>query len=74
MIHLTVQSRVHLRLSEIEGSCEGIPTFEDDIKGALGVKIELHLKMYIVMHFLVHKSDQSDLIKDELEGDTLCCT
>ena len=74
MIHLTVQSRVHLRLSKIEGLSEGMPTFEVENKGALGVTIKLHLKMHIVMHFLVHKIDQSDLIKDELEGDTLCCT
>ena len=74
MVHLTVQSKVHLSLSKIEGSSDGIPTFEVEIKGPLGVTIELDLKMHIVMHFLVHKIHQSDLIKDELEGDTVCCT
>ena len=35
------------------GSFEGTPTFEVEIKGALGVTIKLHLKMHLVMHLLV---------------------
>ena len=40
-------------------------TFEVEIKGALQVTTELHLKMYIVMRLLVQKSAQNDSLKDE---------
>ena len=36
-----------------DGSYEGIPTIEVEIKGALEVTIELHLKIHMVVRFLV---------------------
>ena len=36
-----------------DGSSESKPTFEVEIKGTPEVTIELHLKMYIVVHLLV---------------------
>ena len=42
-------------------------TFEVEIKGALQVTTELHLKMYMVMRLLVQKSAQNDSLKDELD-------
>ena len=42
-------------------------TFQVDVKGALQVIIELHLKMRVVMHLLKQKSAQNDSIKGELE-------
>ena len=58
-------------VSAVEGALDSsfdcTPTFEVKIKGALEVKIELHLKIYIVVHLLMQKSAQNDLIKGELE-------
>ena len=50
-----------------DGSSESKPTFEVEIKGTPEVTIELHLKMYIVVHLLVQKSAQNYLIKGELK-------
>ena len=38
-----------------DGSSQGTSTFEVEIKGALLVTIELHLKMHIVVHLLVQR-------------------
>ena len=56
------------------GSSGGTPTFEAEIKGALGVTIESHLKINLAVHLLVQKSSQNNSIKDEIWGSTLCCT
>ena len=50
-----------------DGSSEGTPTFELEIKGALEVTIELHLKMQMVLHLLVQNSSQNNSTKGELE-------
>ena len=50
-----------------DGSFENTPTFEVEIKRALEVTIELHLKMDKVVHLLVQKSSQNNSIKGELE-------
>ena len=50
-----------------EVSSQRTPTFEVEIKGASEVRIELHLKMYMVVHLLVQKSSQNNSIKGELE-------
>ena len=50
-----------------DGSSEGTPIYEIEIKGALEVTVDLHLKMQMVVHLLVQKSAQNGSIKDELE-------
>ena len=50
-----------------DGSSEGTSTFAVEIKGALQVAIELHLKMQMVVYFLVEKCPQNDSVKSELE-------
>ena len=41
----------------------GTPTFEVEIKSALEVTLELHLKVHMVVGFLEQKSIQNDSIK-----------
>ena len=50
-----------------DGSSEGTPTFEVEIKGAFEVTIELHLKIHMVVYLLVQKSPRNNSIKGELE-------
>ena len=49
-----------------DGSSEGIPILEVEIKGALEITIELPLKMHVVVCLLVQKSSQNSLIKGVL--------
>ena len=46
-----------------DGSSEGTPTFDVEIKGALEVTVEFHLKMYMVVHIFVQNNVQNDSIK-----------
>ena len=61
----------HEHVSAVEGapdgSSEGTPTFEVEIKGALEVTTELRLKMHMVEHLIMQKSLQNNAIKGELE-------
>ena len=50
-----------------DGSLEGTPTFEVEIKGALELTIALHLKMHMVAYLSVQKMHKNDWIKSELE-------
>ena len=58
-------------VSAVEGApddlSKGTPAFDAEIKGALLVPIELHLKMHMVVHLLAQKGSQSNSIKGELE-------
>ena len=49
-----------------DGSSKDTPKFEVEIKGALEVTTELHLKMHMVMGLLVQKSSQNNSIKGGL--------
>ena len=42
--------------------------FEAEIKGALEVTIEFHLKMPMVVHLFGHRSTKNDSINGEIEG------
>ena len=55
-----------------DGSSESTPTFKVEIKGTIGVTIELHLKRHMVVHLLVQKSSQNN--SRWTWGVTLCCT
>ena len=82
-MHNKVTNRTHLtffsmmftlkyeNISAVEGarnvSSEGKPTFDIEIKGALEVTIELHLKMHMVVHWLGQKSTRNNSIKYERE-------
>ena len=71
-----------------EGSSEGTPkvviwdlykdaqegAFEVQIKRAFRVRIELRLKMHMVIHLSGHKSAQNDSVKKWTWVDTLYCT
>ena len=71
-----------------EGSSEGTPkvvswdlytdaqegAFEVEIKGALKVNAEFHLKMHMLVHLSGHRSAQNDSIKKLIWGGALCCT
>ena len=46
-----------------DGSSEGTPTFDVEIKGALEVTVAFHLKMYMVVHIFVQKNVENDSIK-----------
>ena len=48
-----------------DGSSEDTPTFEVEIKSALEVTMEFHLKMYMVLRLLAQKSSQNNPIKGE---------
>ena len=50
-----------------DGSSEGAPTFQVEIKDALEVTIELHLKKHMVVRLLMQKCFQNISIKVELE-------
>ena len=50
-----------------DGSSEETPIFEVEIKGALEVTIEFHLKIYMVVRLLVQMSSQNNSIKGILE-------
>ena len=50
-----------------DGLSEDTLTFEVEIKGAIKVAIELHLKMLMVVHLLVQKCSQNSSIKGEHE-------
>ena len=50
-----------------DGSSRGTPTFEVEIKGALEVTTKLHVKMHMMVYWLVQKSTQNDSIKGKLE-------
>ena len=62
----------HEHVSAVEsvpdGLSEDTPTFEVEIKGAIKVAIEFHLKMLMVVHFLVLKCSQNSSIKGEHEA------
>ena len=42
--------------------------FDVELKNALGVTIELHLKINMVLYLLKHKSARNNSTKTELEG------
>ena len=42
--------------------------FEVELNSALGVTIELHLKISMLMHLLKHKSARNNSTKTELQG------
>ena len=50
-----------------DGSFEGTPTFNIEIKGALEVTIELHWKVHMIVDLLVQKRAQNDSTKGEFE-------
>ena len=57
-MHLTFYLMVHLSMNmTVEGApdstSKGTPTFEFEIKCALEVTVELHLKMQMVIYLLV---------------------
>ena len=51
----------------MQTAASSITTFEIEIKGALEVTNELHLKMHMVVYFLLQKSARNNSIKDKLE-------
>ena len=58
-------------VSAIEGApevlFESTPTPQAEIKCSLQVTTEMYLKFHIVVHLLVRKSEQNNLIKSELQ-------
>ena len=50
-----------------DGSSEGTPTFEVEIKGVLEVTFEMRLKIHMVVHLLVQKNSQNNSIKGEFQ-------
>ena len=57
----------------MQTAASSITTFEIEIKGALEVTTELHLKMHMVVYFLLQKSARNNSIKDKLEEASLLC-
>ena len=49
------------------GSSEGTPAFEVEIKDALELTIKLHLKIHMVVQLLVSKIARNNSIKGELQ-------
>ena len=49
------------------GSSEGTPAFEVEIKDALEFTIKLHLKIHMVVQLLVSKIARNNSIKGELQ-------
>ena len=49
-----------------DGSSEGTPTSEVEIKGVLEVTIELQMKMRMMVRLVVQKNSQNNSIKKEL--------
>ena len=67
MVHIGMNMSVQLMVLLMAHLKKDTSTFEVEIKGAVEVTIELHLKMYMVMRLLVQKSAQSYSLKDELD-------
>ena len=70
-IYLMTFALKYEHVSAIEGASDGLSedtlTFEVEIKSALEVTMEFHLKMYMVLRLLAQKSSQNNPIKGELE-------
>ena len=67
MVHIGMNMSVQLMVLLMAHLKKDTSTFEVEIKGAVEVTIELHLKMYMVMRLLVQKSAQNYSLKDELD-------
>ena len=70
-MHLTFYLIQIWNVSAFESAPDGLSEetlrFEVEIKGAIKVAIELHLKMLMVVHLLVQKCSQNSFIKGEHE-------
>ena len=78
-MYLTFYLVMHVNMKllvQFEGvsdvSSEDVPTFDFEIKGALEVRSELHLKVHTLMHLLVQKSAQKGTFDVAVDG-TLDC-
>ena len=67
MVHIGMNMSVQLMVLLMAHLKKDTSTFEVEIKGAVEVTTELHLKMYMVMRLLVQKSAQNYSLKDELD-------
>ena len=62
-LHVVLDFHLWLHLlTLVDGSSENTPTFEVEIKGALEVTTELHLKILMLVYLLEQKSSQNNSI------------